>query len=408
MANELGLRSYVGFQQQAISDEYLSNQAPRCFQAELQQRVIQNATGSVQANSRLVFAIPSGENSYIKPGSAYISVTVTITNTNAANVATFRKSRLGNAIFRACQLTANGVLVERRENTNDTSALLYLHASNANFYQNDASVLEGVSFDAGATSTLQLYLPVPLGCFNAQAIPMWALPSTNVLLECELDSITSMFSCSAGSVSAVTFANAQLIYESLQVDASMVAMLKEEMTASQIPYVIPIQECRVFVQAGAASANVVLGLNLSSVDAVMVGQRANPLNDQALELYAGPAEPSRFDLYCDGRKVNQENRLTGLSMYPALSQSLSKIYDITCSSHNFGATMSRANYISSVFFAGQNLRKTNNKSVVLCGRPCNTINVDLQGFSANNVLIYVFHSSLWQIDVASGSVTMLR
>lgn len=412
MANEVGLRSYVGFQQMAVPDEYLSSQAPRSFAGQLVQRVIQSSTGTIGPNSRMVFSIPSGENAYIKPGSAYISCLITVTSDNAANAPSFRKSRLGNAVFRAAQLTANGVLVQRTDNVNDVNFLLYNHATSPNFYNSDAIVLEGQSFAAGLTSSLQVFLPVPLGCLNSQAIPLWALPNNNILLELETESIAGCMKSSVGyNVTNIQFSNAQLVFESLQVDASMVQMLKEEMSASQIPYVIPFQEVRVFQQSGAASNNVILGVNLSSIDAICVVQRPTPALASDQETYTAPTGTVKFDCYTDGKKINNYVRDSGLKCFPDLNLALSKLYDVTCVSTTYGLNMSRADYdggASIVFAAGQNLRKTYSKAVVLGGTPANQVQVDLSGFTAANLLIMVFHDSLWNIDVASGSVTMLR
>ena len=409
----MGMRSYAGYQEQGVPEEYLSSTAPRAFNCELRQKVVQSQTGTIGASSRMVFSIPTGENSFLRGGTAYISCLVSITKTADA-VVTWRKSRLGNATIRACQLTANGVLVSRLDQADDVNALMYCHAGSQQYYANDATVMEGgIGMSAvGNADSIQLFIPVPLGILNSSSIPLFALPNNNLLLEIETNTIANMFKTDNvnNSVSAVTFANCQLIYESIQVDASFVRMLKDEMAKANAPWIIPYSETRCFAQSG-GDKSIVLGLNLSSVDAVFVQNYANPADTTSQTSYIAPsanAGSNKFDVLCDGVRVNQYLRDEGIKFFPDMNLALSKLYDVACVSTSYGSALTRANYLAGAFAGGQNLRKSYSKSTVLNGRPVNSLQLDLAGFAEANLVISVFHTSLCQIDPATGVVTLIR
>ncbi len=423
MSAPSGIREYSGYSQSAVPDEMLSSSNPRMFQCELVQKVIANSTGSVSPNGRISFQIPSGENAFIKPCTAYIQATVSVSTTGATDLVYFRKSRLGNALFRTAQVSMNGQVVQRIDNLNDVNVINYCFGTNQNYYISDARIAEGHQFTAVANvATAVVQIPVALGVFNSNAIPLFCLPSNNILLEYETDAVANcMFGTTAGGVASAVvnyqLSDIQLVYESIQIDSSMAQMLRQEMASADQKWVIPFREHRVFQFAGASAVNVILGLNLSSVDSIFALQRGSPADAGTGDQYPAPAGTMKFDVYRDGKKVNNLDRREAIRCFSDLNLALSKLYDPTCSAVAFdGGALTRTLYTQttnaaaglSLFCAGQNLSKSGNSSLLLRGVPINSLQVDTSAFTSATLLIVVAHSSLMEIEPMSGLVTLIR
>ena len=399
-----------------------SAKEPRPISSTTRLVSIVSQTGAVSQGSKLVFQIPNGGNSYIKPNSMYLRFNVTCTNPVGAQVSYQFPTRDASALFSRFTLSYGSQQIEQLNNYNQWSSHLLTHAASSGYVTNDARILSFCGSGAAAaganyTATNNI-IPVLSGFFANRAVPQF-LFSSPFLVEFDLvanavEAIYDVLGANAPTGVQID-ANATLCFEQIVVDASYVERVRSAVQQGAL-WQSTINNVLALQVSHAQSINYNIGVNLSSIRGLFWTTRVASTGIANTAFQQGNTNLAR--LYLDGRLINQYNLDSGAVQYAEMNRALGNLFDTNITSNAVlgskvvrdagGAAdttiivpvaIDRTNLASTFYLGGINVNRFNDSSLVMCGQSAQQIQFEYGSTVANGTLyIYVVYDSLVMVD----------
>lgn len=409
----------LGVAQSDIPAAWMPSSEPR-VQSGGSQRIVavSSQNGSVGAGQQISFQLPANLGSgFLKSGSAYLRLTVDVTQANAINYA-FRQYGSAHSMFLRMSALLSGSLAEQIQNYNKAMSSLQLHCTSAPYISSDDKVMQNTMSGAAVTGQITVCVPVNLGVFNSKChLPLFLLSACQ--LQVDLDSAAQAFtSLSADPITAYTVSQAQLIFEQLVPDHVYEVGVRQ-MLASRV-YQIPINTWYNIKLSNAAAVTQNIGLNSSSVKGVFW----NVITDNASRnagSFTADNQTSAY-LYLDGQLVHNGNLSTAPEQFCEMNRALNVLTDVVRtswapSSVNANATaagdftiapLTRALYSDGAYLGGLSTSRSDQAGFSFSGTPVNTAVLQLaNGGTAGDLYIYCALQQVVTIDVAS-NVNLIR
>lgn len=413
----------VGVAQSDIPSSWTPSNEPRVVSGGSKRIVaISSQNGTVAAGQPLSFQLPANMGAgFLVSGSAYIRMTVSVTQANAYLWA-FKHYGSGSSIVQSAQFLMGGAQVENIQMYNKLYSSLLNHATNFSFVATDDRLAQ-FSY-AGAFSsaqTTQICIPVMLGCFNSSRdLPLF-LTSANQL-QLILDSaVAATASGSADPVTDYQVSNATLIFEQMVPDSGYEASIKQ-MLAQRL-YQVPISTWtnNRFAQVTTLNQNIVL--NTSSLKAVLWNHVKANAARKLQQFYDGGQTSAQ--LYLDGALVSNSTLGNAPEQFLEMNRCLNTMFDCTRTSvvpvaanndgnavaNDFTPTAtgaSRALYSGAAFLCGLACQRTREDGFAMTGTPVSSAVLNLVGAdSGGETYVYCAVDQIIAIDGA-GNATLIR
>ncbi len=417
----------VGVAQSDIPAAWMPSSEPRVASGGSQRIVaVSSQNGTVTSGQQLSFQLPANMGSgFLKSGSAYVRMTVSVTQANAYSWC-FRQYGAAESLFLRMTALLSGSIGEQIQNYNKLCASLKLHCTNANYVVNDDQILQDTMGGAFNTAqTLTVCVPVNLGLFNAKAhLPLFLLSGCQ--LQIDLDSAAQgLTSGSADPITDFSISQAQLVFEQLVPD-SQYELATKQMLASRV-YQIPINTWyNVKISNAGATKTQNIGLNSSSVKAVLwnvvVGNTSR--NSGAFTADGQFAGNGSAYLYLDGQLVSNNNLAEAPDQFAEMNRALNVLTDINRTSWGpssaagvsgtsvagdfTAAALTRAIYSAGAYLGGLSCSRSDQAGFSFSGTPVNTAVLQLTNAgTAGDAFIYVALQQVVTIDLA-GNVNLIR
>jgi len=280
------------------------------------QSATQYAGGLVQIN------IPNQPNSYIKSGSAFLKMLVTLTTTGAVGASGAGTVTAGNAqqnwsslILRAT-MSAGANVLEQINQYSQYDALLNLHAGSAGYFQGNMKELYGQqialsNLDASAsTYSFTVCIPISWGLLNSseeQHFPLGLLNSGLQLafdLQGDLNQAIYVPAAITG-VTAMTYqvANISFNYESIRVPVEHFQSLRQQMAGDGSLYQLPYVSALNMSIAASATTDITFGVGLSSLKGVF--STMCPASVFGTQFVSSRYGLTQWRALLDGQMINQ-------------------------------------------------------------------------------------------------------
>lgn len=428
--------------------------------------VMSNVNGNAISSEGgiILFNLPSGNNSYIKPNSMYVRFTMTPVSELASNPCVFKGTVSGcGAVVQRSTVSFGAQVVDvinsyekvYSQVLGNFTSKSYLYSSGnigqgcMNDLQIDvAGVAQQVPATMGNTSMLataagatsyRYAMPILNAVLNGrQAIPSFLIQG-GIQIQLDLNSAVNAVLESVNPISSLQFTDIQIVYEELMLDHDVTLAIKEEMAQSGKLYELNTTGTIVFKNAFAipdSQNTFTTNLNLRSVKSLQVcavaqNESANGINTTFLSNgffldpnAAGSTVTTGYgqsSLVIDGQSVYQYTlsnpalqaqslKDCGIALYDTNSTcGVSNLYSLTA--QTYGAFNRANNSWQQRFYSlGYNLRKDNGSDVTFTGTKVGTMqhqyNRDTPSAAdvALNMYYICNHDKLICIDAAGGVV----
>ena len=318
----------------AVDPEYsvsaLNSSVPPSIMPSMAQRPIAGTSSSLvsivsqsatqQAGGLIQINVPNQPNTYIKSGSAFVKMQVTLTTTGAASASGTVYG--GNAaqnwaslILRATMSAGPNVL-EQINQYAYYDELLNLHAGSAGYFQGNMMELYGQQISvtngdaSGSTYSFTVCIPLSFGLLNSseeQHFPLGLLNSGIQLafdLQGDLNQAIYVPAAVSG-VTAVTYSvsNISFNYESIRVPTEHFQSLRMQMASDGSLYQLPYVSALNMSLAAQATTDQTFGVGLSSLKGVFSTIKpGSAFNTQQVSARCGLTQ---WRALLDGQMVNQ-------------------------------------------------------------------------------------------------------
>lgn len=393
-------------------------------------RSVISTSGSLTNGGSAYIYLPNSSNSFLKSGSAFLNFQVALTYGNTgANSVTFGGGPVqdASALINRMQISSNSIL-ENIQFYAQASQMYALNKTNSNFISSDLAAMSGASYlgtyqlgtvSQPPTQTINVSVPVLLGVFNSpdSYFPLCLCSSTPTILIDFENNLNKAFSCSAGQqVTQYVVSNIQLIYESVNVDASYVRELKEALKAGAT-YNFSSSNIQMISIGDSTTISQEYGLSCSSLNQVSWMNYTTPLNSTGTQYFSGNSV-TLANGYCDNQPLIsglQQDITTRQSfVYANNKNAWSNVWDPVISygiqpvssTHPVIANDVNSPYASQVFTSSFPMLSFNEAGLIFSGRPCTRFRVELvksAGASGSNVYVLFVRDCVYQIGM-DGSI----
>lgn len=409
----------VSAQASDIPNSIMSSQEPKPIPSSTRLISVPSSSGAQSASGSIRIQIPTGGNTFMKNGSAYLKAKITVTTSGGAGTCFFgNATKSASSIIRMLTLSVGNQVVEQ---INDyglhTAPALLLHGSSYGFYNLDSKVMEytegTITTPAGLSVSLNVCIPLCLGLLqNSKSLPL-AILTAPLTLQCDLFPVAQAFSSGTATPTSYTVDDVNFVYESISVDDSYVQALKAQMASGQL-FQIPFTQFQGISVANSASLYYNIGLNQSSVKAVLLSLITNANNVVANQKFLSEDDFTQMDLLKDGMLINSfPLRTTDLAsqVYAELQRTLGVLGDATITSSSPDTTFANyysvssagacaGDYTTKYFVAGYNLTRFSNEGLSMNGQPCQQLSVRLSGAGTAGTLYFtIISDAILTIDV---------
>lgn len=276
---------HQGAADNAIPESLMSSRVPKAIPTLNRIVSIPSASGSASQSGTLNWVIPGGSNAngFLRAGSLYLRATITATKAaggNADNYVCFANQvNSAASLINRLQITANGTMLETINRYDNYHAILLSHAMNANYVNNDSSITEyatsGVQSGIATTAAFNIALPLCSAVFSNQK--SWPLFLSGLNVQIDLNPATALKSYGTGATAVASYSvsNAELVYELIQPDYSLLDTIRAQMAQTGKMFEMPMSTAlglTTAIAATSASFAYNVGLNLASVSAVLLGE----------------------------------------------------------------------------------------------------------------------------------------
>lgn len=416
-----------------IPNSLVSSQEPKPIPSSTRLISIPSSSGAQSASGSIRIQVPTGGSVFMKNGSCYIKAKITVTTAGGAGTCFFgNASKSASSIIRMATLQVGNLVVEQ---INDyglhTQPALLLHGASFGYYNYDSRIMEltdsTITTPAGLSVSVNVCIPIGFGLFqNPKSLPLCLLQAP-LQVQLDLYPVAQAFTSGTATPTAYTVDDVQLVYESISVDDSYVQALKAQLAQGML-YQIPFTQFQGVNVANSSALYYNIGLNQSSVRAVLMSliSNANNVVGNVKKLQADAF--TQMDLLVDGRLLNSfPLRTTDLApqVYGELQRSLSVLADsgVTSSApiaDSAGTLVSpqayfsyssagacQGSYLTDFFVAGFNLARFTNDGLTFNGQPCQQLSIRLTGAGTAGVVYFTIVSDAILTIDANGVVQKL-
>lgn len=246
---------------------------------------IQSQSSTQLAGGLLQINIPNSPNTYIKAGSSFLKmqVTLTLTGTATANISITGGNSAMNwaSLILRATLAAGPNVLEQINQYATMDELLVTHAGSAGYFQGNMGSLYGQQIGvAAADGANPVYyftvcIPVSFGLLNSAEELHFPLGLLNSGLQVSFDlqgDLNQAIYCPSGSgITAVTYsiANVSYCYEAIKVPVEHFASLRAQMASDGSLYQLPyVSALNMSLSAASGTVDQTFGVGLSSLKGV--------------------------------------------------------------------------------------------------------------------------------------------
>lgn len=408
---------------------------------------IPSTSGSnVGPSSTILFSIPTGDHSFIKPNSMYVRMCVEVTV--AANAAGNQWKFAGNSSGASEDTGGASSLINRvnvnlggtvmsYNNYNHFRNSVLPHSLNAEYFYNDlkqieyAGVSKVISANNADSAPRTIYASVPLWIpiFNSQQAFPSLLMSSPITIELLTETVNNAF---AGTIAGALITNyslreLNLVYETIDVSPEF----KQALVSSKAGQMFNIH-VNDFWGIGPTNADMMtryqIGAGLSSLKAVLfTEQLADDVTSTEKEKKYCSNGLLNYSIYVNNQIVTPPNINDDSYTFLEMNRALQRINDSTTVSclepiANTNGTGLRSTYTDFNFLAGASTLTISDWGYSSCGIPASTVTLELTHGTpdalkwqratafANNTALYAFllYDSVVSVDVSNGVVSIRK
>lgn len=358
-------------------------------------------------------AVAGGADQWIRSGSA------TCAATSAAS-ATTNVGSWAQAISRLT-ISAGSNVLEQINNYNVFHESILLHTS-GNYGLQDMQLLEGgqyseslysadtwkVASGAAANTVRSAWVTIPLfaGVFNAQDnkdFPLGLLQG-GIQIVADLASDAMTFTAT-DCAPTLKISNASLSYEAVQVSSEYMNALRGELAQSGQLFQMPFVSALVMNVGASAVLDVVYGVGLASVKAVLFTNK-NTAAVTAPKLSLADA-CNTLRIYADGKLQNNFQVSDIATFYAELNRALGNMASRTSTS---GVADMFSGYATKYFYGGLSFNKFNEGGLTMTGTACSQLQFHLERTltAAGQTYILIFYDAILTASPMSGESAVIR
>lgn len=400
------------------------------------QSATQQAGGLIQIN------VPNQPNTYIKTGSCFLKMQVTLTNTGACTAtgictAGNAQQNWSSLLLRAT-MSAGANILEQLNQYSQYDSLLNLHGGSFGYFQQNMKELYGQQINitngdaSGSNYIFTVCIPVSFGLLNSSEelhFPLGLLNSgIQLVFDLQGDLNQAIYvPASITGVTAVTYAvsNISFNYEAIKVPVEHFQSLRQEMAESGSLYQLPYVSSLNMSIACQATTDMTFGVGLSSLKGVFSTQcPASAFGTLYNSLRAGLTQ---WRALLDGQMVNQYslpliNGSTNadVEFYVDLNRALGHLgsvvrtagpSDITGAlTAKNGVANTTSGYVAKYFWTGLCTNKFSEHGLTYSGTPVSQLQIHgetLNTGSVNTMFLVLIYDACLFVN-AQGDVSINR
>lgn len=428
---------HQGASDNAIPESLMSSRVPKPVPSLNRVISIPSQSGNASQSGQILFQIAGGSNAngFMKAGSAYLRAVVSIAKTAGGDVNNTlffaNQTRSASSLINRLQISANGTQLETINRYDNWHAIVQSQACNANYVNNDSSITEYASISTvigTATSyTFNICIPLFSGVLsNAKSFPLFL---SGLLIQMDLNSSVLAFKSGGTSPAfglTYSVSQAEIVYEAVQPDYSLLDGLRASMAQSGRLFEMPISTpigLTTATTAGQKSFAYNVGLNLASVSGVFLAEVSqsveqastavnnfirNSLEDQtnSRRMYLDGKQMVNYDVWADSQNFLECQRALG-SILDLQNTTLA-----VRTADGLTGYCATAENAGNYYIVGQSARRFNETDLCMAGTPCQNLVIQLAKSSsstpiATSVYIYVLYDAVVVLD-ATGSCAVAK
>lgn len=397
---------------------------------------------SVGPSSSILFNIPSGGNSFIKPNSMYLRLKCVVTQTgaNATSWAFAGQSNddsvdcgAASSLINRINITFPGGSTVSYGNYNHWRNAILPHISTLGFMLNDLRIMEysGVTklnTDTAVTSqTVYVSIPLWIPIFNsAQAFPSLLLSGSGINIEFITESLNNALYSLTTAVTAYSLSEISLVYETLDVSQSY----KEAIFAAKSGgfYNISVEDWSSIGPVASTSAmSYQIGCGYSSLKSILFTEQSaiTATSDKKMYNYNGLND---IKIYVNNQIVSPPNMNEETYVFCEMNRALGRLNDFNLTSTNAviantAPTNIRSTYTNSNFLAGISTQVFSDWGFSSTGVPASTLTLELNHsstadaikwesssivYAASSLYIFMAYDSVFSVDLSSGNLLIRK
>lgn len=429
----------ISAQMSDIASAVVSSSSRRAQPSQCSLVNIVSQSSSQGQGGQVLINLGNTPNTFIKNGSVYLRFKLTATTTAIAGAdqwirtgsatcgaslsATAGANNVGSwaQVISRLTISAGSNVLEQINNYNVFHEGLLLHTS-GNYGLQDLQLLEGGQYSASAYSAdtwkvantnpvgtvKSAYVCIPLfaGVFNAQDnkdFPLGLLQG-GIQIVADLASDAMAFSAT-DCAPTMTISEASLSYEAVQVSSEYMNALRGELAQSGQLFQMPFVSALVMNVGASAVLDVVYGVGLASVKAVLFTNKNTPAITAIKYSLADACNTLR--VYADGKLQNNFQIADIATFYAELNRALGNMASRTSTS---GVPDMYSGYATRYFYSGLSFNKFNEGGLTMTGTACSQLQFHLERTltSAGQTYILIFYDAILTASPMSGESAVIR
>lgn len=429
----------VSAQMSEIANAVVPSNARRSQPATSALVSIVSQSSAQGSNGQVLFNLGNTPNTFIRNGSVYLKFKLTATTTalsgadqwiragsaqcTALTTATAGVNHVGSfsSVIQRLTVQAGASVIEQINNYNVYHEALALHTS-GNYGLQDQQLLEGGQYSASAYNADQwkvanavaagaqrsAYICVPLfaGVFNAQDNKDFPLGLLQGGVQIVIDLASDAWALKATDCAPVmTVSEAVLSYEAVTVSSEYMNALRGQLAQTGQLFQMPFVSCLSMNVARSAVLDVVYGVGLSSLKAVLFTNKNTAI--QTAQNNSLADTPTALRIYADGKLQNNFQIADIATYYTELNRALGTLASRSSTS---GHADMYKNYHDKFFYAGISFNKFNESGLTMTGTACSQLQFHLESTvtAAGQSFIMMFYDALLAISPVSGESSVIR
>lgn len=429
----------ISAQMSDIPNSVVPSNASRSQPASSSLVSIVSQSSSQGQGGQVLINLGNTPNTFIKNGSVYLKFKIRVTSTakaaadqwvrpgtalcNASLAAQDGTNHPGSwsAVIQRVTLQAGANVVEQINNYNVYHEALSLHTA-GNYALLDQRILEGGLYSntaynadtfkftagdaAGTYKEAWVTMPLFLGCLNAQDNKDYPLGLLQGGCQFIFDLASDAYALKATDCApAMTISDASLSYEAITVSSEYMNAVRASLAQSGRLFQLPFVSCLCMNVAGSAVLDVVYGVGLSSLKAVLFTNKNSAV--QTAQNLSLADSPTVLRVYADGKLQNNFQISDIATYYVELNRALGNLASRTSTSGN---ALMYSGYASNFFYSGLSFNKFNESGLTMTGTPCSQLQFHLERTltAAGQTYILMLHDAILMVSPISGESSVAR
>ena len=414
------------------ADSVASSYAKRAQPSECSLVNIVSQSGDQQSGGQIMLNLGNSPNTFIKNGSVYLRLKLSMLSKDATvaagNVISSSPTGSWSSLIKQITVSCGSNTIEQINNYAIHHEAILLHASSGNYFQQDMKLLEcGLSTDDAATGSTVfawaagagigtrsaiLTIPLFLGSINnpqeGKHFPLGLLTG-GVQVQIDLQNFgqAAVFGGAApnppNNVSEYTVSQASLCYEAIKVSSEYMNALRGSLAQQGQLFQMPFVSTLCMNVASSAVLDVVYGLGLNSMKAVLFTQKPSAVGAKPGKYNAGRV----LRVLADGKLQNNYQIGDLTTSYAELNRALGNLASRSSTS---GPADMITKYHSDYFYGGVAFNKFNDSSLAMTGTACQQLQFHLESTptAGDTTYILIFYDAVLSASPMSGECSVLR